>query len=198
MSAETLETARLKLRPAIAADAPRIATLINDPDVARMSTRIPHPYALQDAESFLARCEAGDEKVFAIEHGDDGLVGVIGFHDTGPEHFLGQARDSSLDARRDRKTGATFARRALGPEVGYWLGRPYWGKGLATEAAQAALVWASKSWGRRCVVSSHFADNPASGAVLIKSGFLYTGEVDKAFSVARGEVVDARMMVWLA
>ena len=63
----------------------------------------------------------------------------------------------------------------------------------AARAAQAALVWASKSWGRRCVVSSHFADNPASGAVLIKSGFLYTGEVDHAFSVARGEVVDAEV-----
>lgn len=170
MSAETLETARLILRPATVGDAPRMASLINHPDVARMSTRIPHPYGLEDAESFLTRCEAGDEKVFAIDHGDEGLVGVIGFHDTG----------------------------RLGPEVGYWLGRPYWGQGLATEAAQAALVWAAKSWGRRCVVSSHFADNPASGAVLIKAGFLYTGEVSKAFSVARGTTVDARMMVWLA
>ena len=171
MSAETLETARLRLRPAKAGDAPRITSLINDPDVARMSTRIPHPYALEDAESFLARCEAEDEKVFAIDYADDGLVGVSGFHDTG----------------------------RLGPEVGYWLGRPYWGKGLATEATQAALVWAAKSWGRRCVVSSHFADNPASGAVLIKAGFLYTGEVRQRPSIARGgRPAPTRMMVWLA
>jgi RimJ/RimL family protein N-acetyltransferase len=169
MSAETLETARLRLRPARAGDAPRIVSLINDPDVARMSARIPHPYALTDAEDFLTQLERGDERVFAIEHGNDGLVGMIGLHHTGK----------------------------LGPEVGYWLGQPYWGKGLATEAAQAVLGWAGKT-GRRCVVSSHFADNPASGAVLIKAGFLYTGEVTRTFSKARGAEVDTRQMVWLA
>jgi RimJ/RimL family protein N-acetyltransferase len=171
MSVETLQTARLRLRPAISRDAPRIATLINDPAVARMSTRIPHPYALQDAEAFLAASEANGERVFAIDHRDDGLVGVIGFHDSGH----------------------------LGPEIGYWLGQPYWGKGLATEATNAALVWASRDWGKRCVVSAHFADNPRSGAVLIKAGFLYTGEIRRLPSVARGgQPVDSRMMVWLA
>ena len=171
MSAQTLQTARLRLRAPARSDAERLAQLANDAAVARMSTRMPHPYGVDDATCFLARCEAGDEKVFAIDHGDDGLVGMIGFQDTG---------------------------RVLGPEVGYWLGQPYWGRGLATEAAQVALAWAARDWGRRCVVSGHFADNPASGAVLVKAGFLYTGEVDRAFSVARGATVDTRMMVWLA
>ncbi len=169
MSRETLETTRLKLRAPTRTDAARLAKLANDADVARMSSRIPHPYALADAEDFLNHVEKGAERVFAIEHGDDGLVGMIGLHDTG----------------------------RVGPEVGYWLGQPYWGKGLATEATQAVLGWAAKA-GRRCVVSSHFADNPASGAVLIKAGFLYTGEVTRQFSKARGAEVDTRMMVWLA
>ena len=169
MSAETLQTARLRLRSPERSAAERLADLANDAAVARMSTRIPHPYALTDAEDFLSHLEKGDEQVFAIEHGEDGLVGMIGLHDTG----------------------------RIGPEVGYWLGRPYWGRGLATEAAQAVLDWAART-GRRCVVSSHFADNPASGAVLVKAGFLYTGEVTRAFSRARGGEVDARQMVWLA
>jgi RimJ/RimL family protein N-acetyltransferase len=173
MSAETLETARLKLRPVTRADAPRLSTLINDPDVARMTTRIPHPYSLEDAQSFLGACEASGEQPFAIDHREDGLIGVLGFH-----------------APQDDG--------AMGPEVGYWLGRSYWGQGYATEALRGALLWASRDWGKRCLVSGHFADNPASGNVLIKAGFLYTGEVRRHHSVARGEDVDARRMVWLA
>jgi RimJ/RimL family protein N-acetyltransferase len=169
MSAETLQTERLRLRAPAVSDAERLAQLANDAAVARMSTRIPHPYALSDAEAFLDYLTLGEEQVFAIEHGDEGLVGMIGLHDTG----------------------------RVGPEVGYWLGQPYWGRGLATEAARGVLGWAARR-GRRCVVSSHFADNPASGAVLIKAGFLYTGEVTRAFSKARGREVDTRHMVWLA
>ncbi len=169
MSAETLQTARLNLRKPARTDAERLASLANNAAVARMSARIPHPYGLADATGFLDHVEVGEEKVFAIEHRDDGLVGMIGLHDTG----------------------------GLGPEIGYWLGEPYWGRGLATEAAQAVLGWAAGA-GRRCVVSSHFADNPASGAVLIKAGFLYTGEVTRIFSKARATAVDTRQMVWLA
>lgn len=173
MSRETLETARLTLRQPVAADAPRLAALANDPEIARMTTRIPHPYALEDAKSFLERCEEEEDALFAIDDGE-GLIGMVGFQRAGMAN-------------------------ALGPEIGYWLGRPYWGQGLATEAASAVLVWAHESWGRRCVVSGHFADNPASASVLLKSGFLYTGEVVRQASLARGgEQVECRRMVWLA
>lgn len=174
MSAEALQTARLTLRAPARSDAARLAKLANDAAVARMTTRIPHPYGLDDAEAFLNRCGGLDRGMFAIEHGDEGLIGMIGFQ--------------QLD-----EPGA------FGPEVGYWIGRPYWGKGLATEATSAVLEWAGRDWGRRCVFSSHFDDNPASAAVLIKAGFLYTGRVEKRPCVARGgEAVDARVMVWLA
>ncbi|OYW92357.1 MAG: hypothetical protein B7Z13_10120, partial [Caulobacterales bacterium 32-67-6] len=55
-----ISTPRLRLRAPSAADAPKIAALANDPDVARMTTRMPHPYSLADAETFLAACEAND------------------------------------------------------------------------------------------------------------------------------------------
>ena len=83
-------------------------------------------------------------------------------------------------------------------ELGYWLGRPYWGKGLATEAVRGAMTWAQGDWGRRLILAGHFADNEASGRVLSKCGFLYTGEVQRRFSRARSADAATRMMVWIA
>jgi RimJ/RimL family protein N-acetyltransferase len=168
-----IETRRLALRAPTQADAGRIAALANDFDIARMTTRMPHPYGLADAEAFIAGVQAADparEAVFAIELEDEGVVGAIGLHPGG----------------------------VLGSEIGYWIGRPYWGRGLASEAARAALDWAGDAWGRRAVVAGYFADNPASGRVLERAGFLHTGEVQQRLSLARGEAAPTRMMVWLA
>jgi RimJ/RimL family protein N-acetyltransferase len=173
-----LATARLTLRAPCAADAPRLSELANDFDVARMTTSMPHPFSLADAQDFLRRAGAGDparERVFIIEAPGEGMVGVVGLHPKPLPH-----------------TGAEA------PEVGYWVGRPFWGRGYATEAAEAAVDWAHNAWGKRLVTSGHFADNPASGAVLSKAGFLYTGDVQTRFSRARGEDTPTRMMVRLA
>jgi RimJ/RimL family protein N-acetyltransferase len=169
----TLATERLLLRGPVAADASRLAELVNDPGVAGMTTSIPHPYGREDAERFVARCQAQDwdrEPNFIIEHRNFGLVGAIGF-----------------------RPGANAR-----PEIGYWLGRPFWNRGYATEATRAALDWARREWRRKVVTGGHFADNPASGQVLVKAGFLYTGDVELRWSQARQGPVRTRMMVWLA
>jgi RimJ/RimL family protein N-acetyltransferase len=171
--AEIIATARLSLRPPRLDDAGRLAELANDFDVARMTTSMPHPYTRDHADDFLRRMAAQDrarEAVFAIEHPQDGVIGVLGFH------------PKDLPA----------------PAVGYWIGRPYWGQGYATEVASAALDWASAGWGKRLVTAGHFVDNPASGRVLEKAGFLYTGVVQPHYSKARGAEAPTRMMVWLA
>jgi RimJ/RimL family protein N-acetyltransferase len=171
--APVLRTARLRLRWPRRNDAARIARLADDAGVARMTGSMPLPYRPADAEAFLARVSENDpsrEAVFAIDHPEDGLIGTIG-----------------LSPNADGRS-----------ELGYWLGRPYWGRGYATEAADAALAFARDGWGRRQVVAGHHADNDASGWVLVKAGFLYTGEVRRTYSRARAADVPTRMMVWLA
>ena len=168
-----VETRRLALRAPGPQDISRLAALANDPDIARMTLRMPHPYSAEDAEAFVlavAGQEPSRAATFLIEHEDHGPVGVIGLFEDGDP----------------------------APEVGYWIGRPFWGRGYATEALEGALVWASRRWGRRALVAGHFTDNPASGRVLEKAGFLYTGETRRQFSRARNAEVDTRMMLWLA
>ena len=168
-----LQTARLRLRPTRRNDAPRIVRQHGDPGVVRMTGSMPLPYGLADAEALLSHASENDpsrEALFAIDHPQAGLIGTIGLSHN-PE---GRA------------------------ELGYWLGRPYWGQGYATEAACATLGYAADVWGRRQIAAGHHADNDASGWVLVKAGFLYTGVVQRTYSRARAGDVPTRMMIWLA
>ena len=161
---------RLTLRPPAPADAPRLTRLIDDFGVARMTSRVPHPYGPGDAQTFFdGLSKSNDDWRFAVEHPDYGFIGVISL---------------------DRREGAFR-------ELGYWLGRPFWGRGYATEAACALLQWARDARDLRAAAAGHFEDNPTSGRVLDKAGFLYTGVVEPRFSKARGAVASTRMMVWM-
>ena len=168
-----IDTRRLSLRAPEPRDLDRLSQLANDPDIARMTLRMPHPYGSGDAEAFLLQVASQDPKraaTFVITDDEDRPLGVIGlFEDADPA-----------------------------PEIGYWVGRPYWGRGFATEALHGALAWAGRKWRRRALVAGHFVDNPASGRVLEKAGFLYTGERRTAFSRARNAPATSRRMVWLA
>ena len=167
-----VSTERLILRGPVVTDAPAIAAFCGDLNVAGMTGEIPHPYGLADAEAWIARAQKTEwdrEAAWVIEHANFGVVGGIGL-----------------------KAGER-------PEIGCWLGRPFWNRGYATEAVRGALKWVKRDWRRHVVVAGHFADNPASGQVLCKAGFLYTGDVELRPSAARGrDDVPTRMMVWLA
>ena len=78
-----IETDRLVLRPPALADAGRVAELVNDIDIARMTTSVPHPYYASDAEGFLAAYAAGDlgrDRLLLVEHRAFGVIGMMGFH----------------------------------------------------------------------------------------------------------------------
>ncbi len=159
-----VRTDRLLLRPGWIEDAPALARAIDEP-VARNTVRLPWPYDLAAAQSFLSRphdIRAPECLIFARTAGIPRLVGGVG-----------------------------LAADADGHEIGYWLARPYWGLGFATEAAAALLRAGRDSLRIDRVRAGHFADNPASGRVLRKLGFRPTGQVVRRHSVARGDDVDS-------
>lgn len=157
-------TPRLLLRPGWIEDAPAVADAIADPSILRNLTRAPAPYGEADARDFLA-CPQ-----------DLRLPRLLAFTRTrGAPRLVGGC---GIELAAD---GA--------PELGYWIARPYWGLGFATEAASATLGMA-RAAGVTGIRAAHFADNPASGNVLRKVGFRYTGRIEQRFSPARGRTAD--------
>lgn len=147
----TLSTPRLILRPFTLADAPEVQRLAGSPDVASTTLNVPHPYEDGMAEAWIARhapeFEARAMAVFAITAANI-LVGAISLR-LEPEH-----------------------RRA---ELGYWVGRPYWGHGYATEAVDAILEYGFTTLALNRIQATHLIRNPASGRVMQKAGMLYEG-----------------------
>ncbi|HKX65177.1 MAG TPA: GNAT family N-acetyltransferase [Rhizomicrobium sp.] len=138
-----LESERLILRPPRPTDIQNMTVWLGDFEVARMTSRIPHPYGEGDAEAFLAMA---DEHRFVIQRKSDGL-------------FLGMTGLNAED----------------GCEFGYWLGKPFWGQGYATEAAHRLVSHAFAALGLETVHAGWFYDNPASGRVLAKLGARHNG-----------------------
>lgn len=156
-----LESERLSLRILTLEDAGWIAQGTTNRKVTDMTGGIPYPNPALGAELRVLTCRAaeanrGDRVRAIIRKADRAGMGMIGLH--------------------PRKDGAW--------EFGYWLGEPYWSQGYASEAAQLLLNAADLA-GIAPIVAGHYADNPASGRVLEKCGFVYTGEVPVAFSFGR-------------
>ena len=147
-SLPVLETERLVLRAPRLEDATSIAALVNDRRIAENTLRIPHPYGLADAQAFLTTVNTTDEEIaFLITTRDRGIVGACGI------------------AKLDGET----------PEIGYWLGVRFWGKGYATEAARAVIDHAFGDLGYDTLLAGARVSNPASRRVLEKCGFQWTG-----------------------
>ncbi len=151
----TIATARLKLRPLTMADAPVIARLGNDFAIARMTGRMPHPYRLVHARAFIASLHGGRELAYAIV-GPGGFAGCCGKIPLG---------DGMV-------------------EFGYWLGRPYWGCGIAGEMAAGLIAFLFADGATDEVRASHFDDNVASKRLILRQGFAHVG-TDFAWCAAR-------------
>ena len=153
-------TERLLLRPGFAEDAAMLAKAIADEQVVRNLATAPWPYGLAEAEAFLAK--PADPAlprclVMLRTNRDPLLVGGVGL--------------------QRRPSGSV--------ELGYWIARAYWGHGYATEAASAIIAMARMLRLAR-IEAAHFVDNPASGRVLEKLGFVATGLMAPRSSCARG------------
>ncbi len=168
---DRIETKRLNLRPLRMNDAPRIARFCNDPRVGRNLAMTPLPYPRAAAEGWIMTLAA------RAPLGED-FVFVADLEGEGLVGVIGA----------HGRGGEAF-------EVGYWFGRQFWGQGLATEALRGFVGQADKLGPLQ---SGHFIDNPASGRVLEKGGFAYTGDTEQAFSMGRGERVLTRRMRYAA
>jgi ribosomal-protein-alanine N-acetyltransferase len=164
-----IETPRLTLRQPEMRDAPFIAKYAGDYDIACMTALVPHPYPAPAAELWvLIRTIASQKSLNAHlivdikAGGEDGESALMG----GMAGIFKRTADSDW-------------------EIGYWIAKPFWGKGYATEAGQALVDYARNGLKADRVIAGHYDDNPASGRVLEKLGFRYTGQACMQFSLGR-------------
>ncbi len=155
-------SARLLLRPIWPEDWKGVLGGIADQAIVRNLSSAPWPYGEADARKFVALpIDPKFPRFLVTRARDASVVGCIGL---------------------DPHEGDV--------ELGYWIARPHWGKGCATEAG-GAVIEIARALGHSRIVASHFLDNPASGRVLGKLGFATTGRVVERHSCARGEMVKA-------
>jgi ribosomal-protein-alanine N-acetyltransferase len=175
MAFTMLQTERLTLRVHSLSDIPALMPLIGAREVAATTLRVPHPYTESDARDFIASTEedlssGGGLRLGIVLREFDTLCGGVGLL-IEPDH-----------------------RRA---ELGYWVGVPYWGKGYATEAAQAVVQYGFGALGLHRIFASHFANNPASARVLRKIGMRHEGSL-RAHVLKWGKFFDLEMYGKLA
>ncbi len=144
-----LVTERLVLRPPHEDDIADLARLANDRGVADMLARMPHPYGEAEARDFVRRtAERTEGCAYALTLADSGtFVGGAGLNET-----------------------------PRGLELGYWIGRPHWGQGYATEAAHALIDLAFRATDVEIVNVSCRVVNGGSRRVIHKCGFQYAGQ----------------------
>ncbi|MGI9463063.1 MAG: GNAT family N-acetyltransferase [Aestuariivirgaceae bacterium] len=158
-----IETDRLALRHPEDTDAERIAELANHIEIAQNLATMPHPYGVNDANEFIAKVATAKQGAtfVVVCKGDDDVIGMAGY---GPV----EAGDHI--------------------DFGYWLGRDYWGKGYASEAAQAVLTHAFCIGRVDEIDTDCRIDNPGSRRILDKLGFQSSGPRER-YSLGANETV---------
>jgi len=147
---DIIHTARLTLRPFQPEDAEPLRILAGDRAIADTTISVPHPFTAEDARAWITEYARADSvcmhRYFAVVLRSEGaLIGAVALRDIDREHA--QA------------------------ELSFWIGRAYWGRGLATEAASAALRFAFEELQLNRVTAYHMVRNAASRRVLARLGF---------------------------
>jgi [ribosomal protein S5]-alanine N-acetyltransferase len=160
-----MRTERLAMMPLDPHYAPALFELLNDWDVVKMLSAVPWPLRYEDVESFLAS-EHKDTEDFIVVAAS-GPIGVMGI----------------------KKPGSGEVPRKM-PRLGYWMGKPHWGRGYGTEAVAALIDHAFAMYPNDRVGAGVFRENTASQRVLQKLGFTAAGP-KTVESRSRGEAVEA-------
>ncbi|MCQ2138247.1 MAG: GNAT family N-acetyltransferase [Bacteroidales bacterium] len=148
-----LETKRLILRPWRESDAATLFKYASDPDVGPRAGWPPHQSVDESLE--LIKTVFSGEGMWAVELKETSeAIGCVGYL---------PAAASNLDIDEDQC------------EVGYWIAKPYWDKGICTEAMHAVVDYCFNVKGFEVLWGDYFPENPASGRVMEKCGFIDTG-----------------------
>ncbi len=156
-TAPPLLTERLLLRSLTFEDAEDIQCLAGEYDVAATLCYMPHPYEDGMAEEWIRSCSKKFEK-------DKALNFAITLKTE--QNFIG-AIEIRLDPEIENG------------ELGFWIGKPYWGCGYCTEAAKAVVAYGFQVLKLDRICAYHFENNLASGRVLQKIGMHYEGRLEK-------------------
>lgn len=149
---------QVTLRPWRASDLAALVRLADNPEVARnLRDAFPNPYTEADGRAFLELC-AGLDPANTL--------------------FLAVCAEGALAGGISLTRGADVARKSA--ELGYWLGQPYWGRGVATEAVRQICARGFAECGLVRIFAEPFAENRASQRVLEKCGFQREGVLRKS------------------
>lgn len=152
---EVMKTERLVLRSLELGDAEPISRMAADRAIADTMISVPHPFTLDDALGWIAA--SGQPREHDVPHRYFGICLAVGGELVG------------ITALRHIETDHGQA------ELSFWIGRAYWGQGLAVEAGRALLVYAFDVLALNRVEAYHMGRNPASGRVLSRLGFRQEG-----------------------
>ena len=164
-----LDTGRLHLRRPVEQDADAIISIVGDWEVARRLARAPHPYTRADLRFFLDHVVPNEPTWAILWRETSRLIGIMG---------LAPAPDGRS------------------AELGYYIARDHWGRGIATEAALAITRFGFESFGYLKLTSGYHTDNPASGRVLAKLGFTIVGASTRP-CLAEGKDKSAVEVEWV-
>jgi len=160
-----LQLQRCEVRSWHADDVPSLVQHANNRRIwMNLRDRFPHPYTKSDGQTFIRNTRKMRPETFFAIAVDGAAVGGIGF---------------VLQTDVDR----------MSSEVGYWLGQPYWGKGIATEALMAVTRHAISEHGLTRIFALPFASNAASCRVLEKAGYVLEARLRRS-AIKDGAVVD--------
>ena len=149
-----METERILLRPWLESDAEALFKYASDPEVGPRAGWPPHKSVEESLE--IIRTVFGTETMWAVELKETSeAIGCVGYL---------PASASNLKIENDQC------------EVGYWIAKPYWGKGICTEAMRLVVDYCFHVKGFTVLWGDYFPENPASGRVMEKCGFVDTGE----------------------
>lgn len=165
MALQNTVSDKVRLRELKITDKKKLSELANNKNIwDNVRDYFPHPYTEENAIEFINLCNKEDPKVtFAIEY-DNNLAGVIGLV-------------MQTDIYR------------LSAEIGYWIGEPFWKKGIATNAVRLMVDYGFNSLQLKRIYTGVFDYNKTSQRILEKNGFKLEGILKKAI-IKNNKIID--------